>query len=1075
MVGIALALAVAGAGRGRAAEPCAIAPQHLACEHLNNPLGIDAARPRLSWTLRARATERRGLTQQAYQIRVASSPDRLRRGAADLWDTGRVASSECVDVVYAGRPLSSHQPCFWQVRVWDPAGRPSAWSPPAWWTMGLLRPEDWTARWIGHTQPAEQRPGGGGPGGGITFDGAQWIWNSSGDARREVPPGTLCFRRILDLPEGEIARARMAITVDDRFVLDVNGAEVLRTEGSEPWRQPRQVDLAPYLRSGRNVIAIRGTNDALSPAGAMAALSVSVGGREIRLVTDGQWRCGPESPGWESLEFDDSAWAQPVEMGAMGVAPWGALSLGGLTGWGQEQSSPLFRKTVEIGGPLRRATATICGLGYYELRINGEKIGDHVLDPVFTRYDKRALYVTYDVTRNLHRGRNALGVMLGNGFYNQHARDAWDFDRAPWRAQPALRMQLRLEFADGRVRTIGTDETWRAHTGPVVLDGVRNGEFYDARREWPGWDRADFDDRQWPAAEVVDGPKGVLRAQMMPPVRVMETLAPIRVTEPQPGVFVFDLGQTIAGWAQIRVTGPEGTAIVLGYGEQLAADGTLDRGAIATLVYQGPFQTDSYTLAGRGVETWEPRFTYHGFRYVEVTGWPGRPDLDSLRGRVVHTGFSRAGSFECSNALLNTIQRLTLWAYRGNFVGIPTDCPHREKNGWTGDAQLACELGLLNFDNAPAYEKWMGDFRDEQPASGEFPGIVPTSGWGYGVGPAWDSAHVLIPWYLYVYQGDRRVLEDNYASMKRYVDFLGTRARDHMVDYGLADWCPARTETPASVTSTAYYYVDALTLSRVAELLGQPDDAQRYAELAARIFDAFNAAHNRGNGLYANGSQTALACALYQGLVPADQREWVAQRLVEAVEATDGHLDCGILGAKYLFRALTDAGRADVAYRVATQTTPPSYGDWVRRGATTLWEDWGGNASRDHIMFGDISAWFYSALAGINPDPRRPGFRHTIIRPHPVGDLTWVRAEHQSPYGPVGSAWELAAGGLTLRVTVPPNATATVYVPAARPNAVTESGRPAAQSPGVAYLGPRDGCAVFAVGSGEYEFTASDS
>lgn len=1047
-------------------------PQHLTCEHLNNPLGIGIAQPRLSWELRAREAALRGLSQRAYQIRVASSPARLTRGVADLWDSGRVRSDESVDVVYAGRALASHQECFWQVRVWDQDGRPSAWSRPAWWTMGLLRPEDWSARWIGHTQPPGERPGARGQGRGVTFDGAQWIWSSAGDAKREVPAGTLCFRRSFDLPEGELTWARMVITVDDRFVLYVNGAEALRTEGPEPWRQARQVDLAPHLRAGPNVIAIRGTNDALSPAGAIAALTVVTGAGETRLVTDGQWRCGPESPGWESTDFDDSAWAKPVEIGAMGAAPWGGIRVDALSGWGQEQSSPLFRKTVELGAKLRRATATICGLGYYELRMNGEKIGDHVLDPMFTRYDKRALYVTYDVTRSLHRGQNAIGVMLGNGFYNQHARDAWDFERAPWRAQPALRMQLRLEFADGTTRTVGTDETWRANTGPVVLDGIRNGEFYDARREWPGWDRAYFDDSEWPAAELVDGPKGALCAQMMPPIRVMETIAPIGVAEPKPGVFIFDLGQTIAGWAQIRVSGHEGTQVVLRYGEQLAADGMLDRGAIATLVYQGPFQTDSYTLAGRGVEKWEPRFTYHGFRYVEVTGWPGRPDLDSLRGRVVHTGFARAGSFECSNELLNTIQRLTLWAYRGNFVGIPTDCPHREKNGWTGDAQLACELGLLNFDNAPAYEKWMGDFRDEQPASGEFAGIIPTSGWGYGIGPAWDSAHVLIPWYLYVYRGDRRVLEDNYASMKRYVDFLGTRARDGIVDYGLADWCPAKTETSAAVTSTAYYYVDALTLSRIAELLGQADDAKRYADIATGVFAAFNRAHNRGDGIYANGSQTALACALYQGLVPPEQREQVAQRLAEAVEANDWHLDCGILGAKYLFRALTDAGRADVAYRIATQTTAPSYGDWIARGATTLWEDWGGGASRDHIMFGDISAWFYSALAGIDPDPRRPGFRHTTIHPHPVGDLTWVRAQHEGPYGTVGSAWELGSGGLTLKVSVPPNTTATVYVPAASADVVTEGEHSAAQSPGVVFLGERDGCAVFEVGSGEYAFGA---
>ncbi len=558
----------------------------------------------------------------------------------------------------------------------------------------------------------------------------------------------------------------------------------------------------------------------------------------------------------------------------------------------------------------------------------------------------------------------------------------------------------------------------------------------------------------------------------MPPNRVIETIVPVKLTEPKPGVFVFDLGQNIAGWAQLKVSGPAGTRVTLRYGERIGPDGMLERKTIDPYVKQGPFQTDAYILKGRGDEVWEPRFTYHGFRWVEVTGWPGKPTLENLRGRVVHTAFAPAGSFQCSNELANKIQECTLWSYRGNFVGYPTDCPHREKNGWTGDAHLAAEQAMYNFANVAAYENWLESLKDEQRASGELPGIVPTSGWGYewGNGPAWDSAYALIHWYLYQYRGDTRVLAEHYDRLKRYVDYLTRRSKNSIVDIGLGDWVPAKTETPVAVTSTAYYYVDAVIVSNIARLLGKPDDVKKYAALAEKIRAAFQKTFCKPDGSVANNSQTALSCALYQGLAAPGQRDRIAQRLAADVEAKGGHLDTGILGAKYLFRALADRGRVDVAWRIATQTTPPSYGDWIRRGATTLWEDWEDGSSRNHIMFGDISAWFYQTLAGIKLDPLRPGFKHIFIRPQPVGDLKWVRAEHDSIYGPIRVAWRKDGRRFALDVTVPVSTTATLYVPAADASAVTESGKPAAKSPGVKSLGTEGGTAVFSVGSGTYSF-----
>lgn len=1085
-----------------------VTPVGLTCEYAVNPLGLDTPRPRLSWQLQS---SERGQRQSAYQVRVASRPALLQAGTGDLWDSGVVRSAQSVHVEYAGRPLRSHQQCFWQVRVWDRRGQPSPWSQPATWTMGILSPQEWRAQWITYTPPPD-------PGtlpsrlvAALTLNGCRWIWFPEGDPRTDTAPGVRYFRCRFNLPAGMKPQAARALfTADDQFVLYVNGQRAGASDGKGfAWQRAQEIEVAALLVPGQNVLAVAVTNSAPSPAGLAGKLVVQPEAGELfTVITDGTWRCSDrEVEGWQQPGFADDAWVPAHDTGAMGIAPWHGVRSPRAADWGQDRPGPLLRKAFRVRQPVKRATVYVCGLGYYELRLNGRKVGDRVLDPPFTRYDRRCLYTTYDVTAQVRRGENALGVVLGNGWYNQHAREEWDFDRAAWRDRPKLLLHLRLELADGSIQTLVSDRTWRGAAGPIRRDGIRNGELYDARRQVPGWDRPGFDDRAWarvaavkppqsseagerpatptppapqlpagapPASGGMEGPTAadsrLLRSQTAPPIRVTQTLKPVRLSEPKPGVFIFDLGQAFAGWAQLRVRGPAGTRVTLRYGERLDAEGMLTRGEIETLVYQGPFQTDVYILKGQGLEVWEPRFTYHGFRYVEVTGFPGRPTLDSLRGRVVHTDFAPAGTFACSNDLLNRIQRLTLWAYRSNFVGYPTDCPQREKNGWTGDAHLAAEQGLFNWHSAAAYARWMNDFKDEQRPNGELPGIVPTSGWGYGIGPAWDSAYVLIPWYLYVYCGDTRVLAEHYPGMKRYVDYLTTRAKDHLVDYGLGDWVPAKTETPVAVTSTAYYYVDALTVARAARLLGKHAEAEQYAALAAQIRQAFRQAFVREDGGVANNSQTALSGALFQGMVDPDERERVLGKLVADIERQEDHLDTGILGAKYLFHALTEGGRADLAYRVATQTTFPSYGYWIRQGATTLWEDWRGAASRNHVMFGDISAWFYKALAGINPDPAAPGFQHVILRPHPVGDLRFVRATYRSPYGTIVSDWRREGGRFRWRVRVPPNSTATAYMPCARPEVITEGGKPAARAEGVRLVRVEAGATIFTLQSGHYTF-----
>lgn len=706
-----------------------------------------------------------------------------------------------------------------------------------------------------------------------------------------------------------------------------------------------------------------------------------------------------------------------------------------LVDWRQPtHPAPLLRREFTLAAPVRGARLRICGLGYYELRLNGTKVGDHVLDPIPTQYDRRVRYVEYEVADLLTEGANALGVLLGNGWYNPQTAEVWHFDKAAWRDYPKLLLELVVTLASGESVTLASGPEWKIGDGPVRFDALRNGETYDAREERPGWDRAGYDDSAWKAARIVPGPGGLLEPQLSPPCKVTDTLAPVSVNVIRPGVAVFDLGVNIAGWAQLRLAAPAGTEIVLRHGERLQASGEVDQAHIGTFIHGGDCQTDRYICKGGGeTEIWEPRFTYHGFQYVQVEGFPGEATPEMIRGRVVHTAFDSAGSFECSHPDLNRLQECTRGAFLGNFVGIPTDCPHREKNGWTGDAQLAAETGLFNFDVASSYRQWLETLADLQRPNGQIPSIAPSPGWGYnwGSGPAWDAALVLIPGYIHLYTGDDGAIRDQYDAIRRYLDFCAGMAEGHILDFGLGDWCAARPENmpAAALTSTAYYHVFARETARYACLLGRDDESAAYQNLAAEISRAFQKNFHQGRGLYDNGSPTAQACALYQGLVPEALRSPATERLVEAVEACGVRSDFGILGAKYVPRALADNGRLDLAWRLLTQPDYPGWVHWLRQGATTLWESWDDVNSRNHIMFGDLSAWAFHYLAGIRPDPEQPGFKHVLLKPHFPEGLDYVRATHHSPQGPIQVHWQREPDGIRLELELPASTTATLAPP----------------------------------------------
>lgn len=787
---------------------------------------------------------------------------------------------------------------------------------------------------------------------------------------------------------------------------------------------------------------------------------------------------------WKVRVWDKAGWVAPWsptatwEMALLKPDDWHGKWIARNTSV-DEQPLPLLRREFAVEKPIKRARVYVTGLGYYELSINGKKVGDRRLEPGYTRYDKRVLYATHDVTDMLRTGRNALGMMLGNGWFNVQAKAAWDFDKAPWRASPRMLLELRIEFEDGSTETIASDEKWKSSDGPITFNGIYGGETYDATREQKGWNEPEFDDAKWDAAEVVKGPGGRLVAQAMQPIKVDKTLTPVKVTEPKPGVFVFDAGQNLAGNAELKIEGSAGTKITMKYGERLNDDGTVNQDIIAVHVWNKDrnqqFQTDTYILKGEGEENWQSRFVYHGFQYVEVAGASSKLTADNLKINFIHSAVPEAGHFACSNPLFNQIWENARWSFLSNLHGIPTDCPHREKNGWMADAHLACETALWNYDAVTVYEKWLDDMADEQQADGKLPGIVPTGGWGYawGNGPAWDSAFLIIPDYLHLYYGDSRMRERLYDQHRRYVDYLTREAKTGTNAIGLGDYVPYKTTTPEIVTSTAYHYHDAGIVAETARLLGKQDDAKQYSAEAERIKSAFNRElYDPQTHHYANGSQTSQSTALFHGLVEPKQVKEVTEALVANVHSTNDHLDTGVLGSKYLLHALTDNGHAELAYKVASQTTQPSWGWWIKEGANTLWEMWTADGSHNHIFLGDCVNWYVRTLVGINPDPAAPGFKQIIIKPQPLGNLTFAEARYESVRGPIFCRWDRSDDQFKLKVAIPANTTATVYLPAGDADSIREGGQPLNNVDGATLKSVTDGAAVLEVGSGTFEFTA---
>ncbi|MDD7885132.1 alpha-L-rhamnosidase [Flavivirga sp. 57AJ16] len=705
--------------------------------------------------------------------------------------------------------------------------------------------------------------------------------------------------------------------------------------------------------------------------------------------------------------------------------------------------APYFRKTYPIKKPIKKAVAYITAAGLYELYVNGQRIGDHRLDPMYTKFDKRNLYVTYDITKVFKQGLVTLGVILGNGWYNHQSTAVWDFDKAAWRNRPRFLLNVRITYADGTTTVLHTDESWKTSLSPIVFNSIYTAEHYNAGKEQLGWDTPEFNDSHWSHSLVVKSPSNNIVAQALKPIKNVEEIKPVSIRKISDSKYIFDLGRNISGVTQLSVKGNKGTTLRLTHSEQLSDSGEIDLSNI-DVHYRpkddlDPFQTDIYTLKGEGLETFMPKFNYKGFQYVElVSNEPIELTKESLTGYFMHSDVDPVGKIESSSDLINKIWAATNASYLSNLFGYPTDCPQREKNGWTGDAHIAIETGLYNYDGITIYEKWLADHRDEQKENGILPSIIPTWGWGYdwGNGPDWTSTIAIIPWQIYQFYGDTRALEINYPNIKKYVDHITSISPKGITDWGLGDWVPVKDKTPKELTSSIYYFVDATILAKTAKLLNKEDDYYTYTQLADKIKRAINDKYlNKETAIYGSGFQTELSAPLYWGVVPEEFKAKVAANLAKKVIKDGKHLNVGLLGTKSILNALSENGYEQLAYEVASQDTFPSWGWWIKNGATTLYENWSIDAksdiSRNHIMFGEIGAWLFKGIGGIFPDTNNPGFKNVILKPHFVNGLEYFNASHHGPYGKIESNWKKTNDkNVDYYVNIPPNSTASVYLKA---------------------------------------------
>ena len=931
---------------------------------------------------------------------------------------------------------------------------------------------NWNAQWIAAPLPPRN-----------PLRKLDWMWGNSGGGGTAL--SRAWFRRKIQLrADAGIRGAVFDLTADEQFTLyvnDVRAAQNTQSRGAN-WNTIYHPNITRLLHPGVNMLAIEASNIGanVNHAGLIGRLIIILlSGAKIYLPIDATWLATNHQPaaGWENVGFNTAGWKHARTIARWGRGPWGHRP-------NPRQALPLFRHSFAINNRIRRATVYVSGLGQYSLFINGRKVGDDVLQPGWTDYTKTVLYNAYNVAPMLRSGHNAIGVMLGTGMYDcPEGTRRYEHSPNPF-GRPKLILQLHITFRNGRRENIVSNGRWRTDPGPVIFSSIYGGEDYNALDAIPGWDQIEFNDSQWRQVMVVNGPGGKLTPQIAPPVKVMHIYKPVRITHPQPGVSVYDLGQNMAGRFIIQARGPAGSKLIVYPSELLHPNGTQWQSCA------GPIWC-VYTLDGKGVETFHPIFSYFGFRYVQIdalaaekSGVDNRPVVMSVVGQATHTSSATIGHFACSNSLLNHIHHIITMAMVNNMVSIITDCPTREKTGWLEDTYLVGPGIMDNYFVPKLYEQTAANMRDAQWPNGMVPDFAPeyfNYPGAFTDSPEWGSACVLDPWLTYKYFGDKRILSQNYPMMVRYLHYLKSRAGNNILAYGLGDWFDLGPGAPGfeqltsmGVTATATWYRDLTTLVKISRILGHLQAAWHFSAEARDVRAAFNRRfYHPATGQYDRGSQCANAMALATGLVREINRSKVLHNLIANIVKHKYHTTAGDIGFHYVVQALTDADQSELLYKMATQTTPPSYGYQIAHGATALTEAWNCNAgdSQDHFMLGHIEQWFFQGLGGIRLDMARKPGRQLEIRPEIVDNLKWVKVSYDSVLGKIVSNWRLANHQVTLHIVVPPNIRAQIYIPARNAASVRINGKTPAQS-GVKIFALTTGQMVCEVPGGDYRLSA---
>ncbi|NYF50227.1 alpha-L-rhamnosidase [Tunturiibacter gelidoferens] len=1046
------------------AATASAAPVHLRVDQRINPLGIDSARPTLSWQSDATT---RNWSQSAYRILVASSATTLRQGRADVWDSGKQMSSESVNVAYAGPALTSHQRCYWTVQTWDSQGKEERSSEVAWWEMGLLQPSDWKAQWIRRDNHDEAE----------VLKAISWIWLQEGDSER-VPQGMEAeFQYNLHLDKLPSA-AVLHILAGGIFTAQVNG---IVTGHKDQWGAFDREDIRDQLHVGDNQIVVHIKSPKSSESNRTFRVALAAA---LKLTDDeGETKWIESDDTWQARSIkpvEAKEWSAAKKLGAFSDLNFGVGTDRESRGQNPtviDSSTALFRKQFTPSRKVVSARLYVTALGSYQSYVNGKEVSKFRLTPGFTDYRKRVLYQTYDVTSLLVPGHNTIAAILGAGWHGSPL--LWSGSRL-FPGPDRLRAQLELTFADGTHQVIATDSSWETAASPIVSSEIYGGEAYDARLEVPGWNTsASPNSAHWMPVVVDDANTGLLvTAQPDTPVQPAQTVSPVAVTTVGSGKeqdAVFDMGQNMVGVARLHVHGARGSTVKLRFAERLNPDGT-----VYTENLRDADATDYYTLSGHGDEDWTPAFTFHGFRYVQVSGYGGKPPLSALQGQVLNSlPASPAIRFDSSSPLLNKMSELGLWGQRGNFVSIPTDCPQRdERMGWMGDAGAFWRTGSYNFDIDAFSHKFMLDVTDAQSPDGAFANISPNllqGRDGHPGAPGWGDAGVLVPYATWLQYGDASVIEQSWPDMERWMDFIlrtnPNYVREKELGANFADWLAPDPHTPSDLVATAYWVIIARQMQTMATALGRTADADKYATLISHIQDAYQQKYVQADGSVAGDTQTSYVLTMYAGLAPKAMEKSMTDRLVRDIQAHQTHLTTGFLGTPFLLSVLEAQGRSDVAYNLLLTTTYPSWGYMVDKGATTWWERWNGDTgdpamnSYNHYAFGSVMAWVFRRVGGVDADPAMPGFHHVLISPHVEPGLSHMHTEYDSVYGTIVTDWTKKPDGqLQLSVKIPANTTATVFLPAT-PTSIAKQDGDRITTP------YKEGSMVREIGSGSYTFS----